>query len=183
MHLRIQLAAAGAAAALAVFAGVVYAAPASASLNYLYMCVDSLSTSQADHIGCPAVPPPPAAGALVVDSYEIGKGNYNFWDWPPSSGQISVYNNGAPGVLCMTVDASASLSIDLQPCAGLKSQEWTTKSEQNSAGNTIYLFVSKYDSYCLNDDYYYGYYNVAPCGDGAFAKSSADEQFFIALTE
>jgi hypothetical protein len=144
MKLRHKLAAISSAVALAAAMGVVWAGSAAAADD------QSLCAYTPDGYIC----------AIDTSPVLLSSGESYDWNTPSSkTGQISLYNGGAPGVQCMQVDASMSNRIVLASCAGKASEEWEPVSE----GGGEYSYYNADTNLCLNAHYQVDQLNAAPC--------------------
>jgi hypothetical protein len=143
MNLKSRAGAVAAGLALAVGAGVTYAAPALAT-NEIQMCLFVQGTTTC------AVALPQSGADVGIGGYPVGGSP---WDAPTANtGQIS-YWDVSPQI-CWEVDASAGNIIHLASCAGKVSEEWTpikTSVTVGTSKQTAYYYESDYDpSRCLS---------------------------------
>ena len=170
MQLRLRIAVVGSIAVMVASTGIIGAGPAAAdSFNDAAMSVTPLNGG----LAYAYVAPPDEYEFVQMESTHASP-----WDVPPSAGQISYYHSSP--LECMTVDAGDADFVYLTPCTGKASEEWTTVVVVlvTSLGDIYtYEFVSKYNGDCLNDDYFAGYLNVAPCDGGR--DPGQDQEFSV----
>lgn len=154
MRLKYRLGAIASVLALAASLGLAVAAPSGAAVGRASRVVPRINDK---HL-C-ANTPDGTRCANTVSPVTLSSGSGGSWDFPTSSGQITVYNSNPSK--SMTVNTSTDV-VTLSSTAGHADQEWDVTSD----GGGYYTFKNPDTGLCLNAKYPNNTVNVASCNGG-----------------